>query len=276
MRWVAIILMCGCGRYGFAELALDSSSGDAPHARPSDDAGVNASDGAPAIDSPPGVGDYTVAQSSAPYVALAGTTVPGFTMTADDENLALQLPFTFVFYGVSYDLVTINVNGYLGFGTPVGAVDARENDCPLDATTPDAMIAVFWDDLAAPTVAPLASMTYAFTGSAPDRQLTVEWANLDAYYAAGNGQNSFLQGLRVTHQVTIHENGVIEMHYGPRTAPTTSKDCGSQRHRGCSATIGLEAPASTMYKNVQCGTAAGPGPGYVPIDEGHVITFTPN
>jgi hypothetical protein len=118
-------------------------------------------------------------------------------------------------------------------------------------------------------------MTYAFTGSAPDRQLTVEWANLDAYYAAGNGGNSFLQGMRVTQQVTIHETGVIEMHYGPRTAPTTAKDCGSDRHRGCSATIGLEAPASTMFKTVQCGTASGPGPGYAPIDADHAIVFTP-
>jgi hypothetical protein len=106
--------------------------------------------------------------------------------------------------------------------------------------------------------------------------LTVEWANLDAYYAAGGGGNSFLQGIRVTHQVTIHETGVIEMHYGPRTPPVDKqKDCGADRHRGCSATIGLEAPASTAFKQVQCGSAAGPGPGYAPIDADHMIVFTP-
>ena len=66
--------------------------------------------------------------------------------------------------------------------------------------------------------------------------------------------------------------------YGPRTAPSGSnanKDCGPDRHRGCSATVGLEAPASVLFEAIQCGTGAGPGPGYAPIDDGKVITLTP-
>lgn len=258
---VALATLCACGRLGFAPVD------DAPTPKAGDAAG---GDGPPPADSPAGMGDYTVTQTTGAYVPLAGAPVPGFAAGADDENYSVALPFTFVFYGVPYTSVTVSVNGYLTFGPPASGSDTTSNDCPLDGTAPDAVIAVFWDDLDAGTI------SYAVTGSAPDRQLTVEWKDMDAYYVAGNGNNAFTQGIAVTQQVTLHETGAIEMRYGPRTAPTNvNQDCGADRHRGCSATVGLEAPASTVFDTVQCGTAAGPGPGYTPIDEGRVITFTP-
>jgi len=286
VRWLAVVLAAGsasasaCGRWGFTE-PVDAPAGtsDTPAsldgtAKAAD--ALSAIDAAPSIDSPPGLGDYQVAQGTASYAALAGQPVPGFAAGADDENYTLPLPFTFTYYGVAYTSVTVSVNGYLTFGPPATGADTYSNDCPLDATAPDAVIAVFWDDLVATTNAPTGAMTYATSGTSPDRQLAVEWQDMDAYAAAGRGGNAFTQGIRVTQQVVLHETGVIEMRYGPRTPPTmTNKDCGADRHRGCSATVGLEAPASTAFKNVQCGTAAGPGPGYVPIDEGRAITFTP-
>lgn len=277
----------GCGRWGFA-VPLDAVDGgedtDAPGdadldvAAPKPDAAVGP-DGPLSADAPPGTGDYAVASTSGTFTPIAsGTVVPGFVARADDESYPLALPFAFTFYGVTFTTVNVSVNGYVSFDAPATGADTALNDCPLDSSPPGAMIAAFWDDLYANDAAPAATMTYATTGTAPDRAITFEWKDMDAYYVAGGGNNSFAQGVRVTHQIVLRENGVIELRYGPRTAPSGSnanKDCGPDRHRGCSATVGLEAPASVLFEAIQCGTGAGPGPGYAPIDDGKVITLTP-
>jgi hypothetical protein len=281
-----VIALAGCGRSGFAP-AFDASGddvdagdddatsdGEAPKADapPMPDGGVTP-------DSPAGMGMYTVASSTTPYTLLAGgTVVPGFAIPADDESYPLPLPFTFRFYGVSYSSVNISANGYVTFESPATGADTTTNDCPLDGTAPGATIAVFWDDLYASAMTmPFGSLTYAVTGTAPNRRLTIEWRDFDAFYIAGGGNNAFTQGVRVTQSLTLREDNVFELHYGPRTPPTSaSKDCGADRHRGCSATVGLEASGSALFMPVQCGTALGPGPGYAPIDEGKQLVFTPS
>ncbi len=278
MRRAVLLFLAACGRFGFS-----GSGGDGGATNDgTDDAVVTVgkADAPPMVDSGatiddlPGMGGYTLTTGSAPYVPLAGTTVPGFALAADDDNYQFALPFTFPFYRVPYTTLTISVNGYVTFDPPVVGADTEYNDCPLDATPPGAMIAIFWDDLYASTVAPTAGLSYAVTGTAPDRMLAIEWLDMDAYYVVGS--NAFTQGVRVTHTLVLHESGTIEMHYGPRSPPAyPNKDCGADRHRGCSATVGLEAPGSALFDNVQCGTAAGPGPGYMPIDEGLLLTFVP-
>jgi hypothetical protein len=271
MRIIAsLCVLAGCGRFGFSPAA---DSGNATIMKPD---GAPPSDGGITIDSPLGFGSYTVTDTTAPYVLLNGAVVPGFVVLADDENYEMALPFTFEFYGIAYTAVTISMNGYLTFDTPVTGAETQVNDCGLDATPPGATIAVFWDDLYANNTAPsTGALSYLVDGTAPDRRLTVEWRDMDAYYPAG--QNSFTQDVRVTHEVVLHETGTIEMRYGPRAAPLyPNKDCGADRHRGCSATIGLEAPGSQLFDNVQCGTSNGPGPGYTPIDEGRMFTFVPS
>ena len=81
--------------------------------------------------------------------------------------------------------------------------------------------------------------------------------------------------MRVTQKLVLHQTGAIELHYGPRTTTTVNKDCGLDRPRGCSATVGIEASGGASSLMIQCGTAAGPLPGYSPINEGRLITFTP-
>lgn len=269
---IALLGLAACGRLGFDERGDGGTTASAKV----DAAAVGSADAGIAIDAPLGAGSYTLTDGTAPYVNLSGTLVPGFAALADDENYTMTLPFTFVFYGISYTTVTISMNGYLTFDTPITGAETENNDCPLDATPPGATIAVFWDDLYANNTAPsTGALSYLAAGTAPDRTWAVEWRDMDAYYPAGN--NSFTQGIRVTHEVVLHETGTIEMRYGPRTAPLyPNKDCGADRHRGCSATVGLEASGSKIFNNVQCGTSAGPGPGYTSIDEGRMFTFVPN
>ena len=268
----SLLLLAGCGRMGFdASTDAGASASMKADAAPIGDGG-----GAITIDAPPGSGSYTLTDGTAAYVPLNGAVVPGFAVLADDENYTMALPFTFRFYGIDYTSVTISMNGYLTFDTPVTGAETENNDCGLDSSPPGATIAVFWDDLYANNTAPsTGALSYLADGTAPDRRFTVEWRDMDAYYPAGN--NAFSQGVRVTHEVVLHETGTIEMRYGPRTPPAyPNKDCGADRHRGCSATIGLEASGSQLFDNDQCGTSTGPGPGYTPIDDGRMFTFVPN
>ena len=262
-RLLVLVLVAACGRVGF----------DPPQAAEAKPDAAPVIDADPTIDAPIGVGSYAIAESSSPYVTLeAAPVVPGFEAGSDDGLYELPLPFTFLYYGIPYTSISISTNGYATFGAPVANIDSYTNDCPLDATTPDALIAVFWDDLfASSATAPLGTIRYT---TAPGR-VDIEWRDLDAYYHAGAGQNSFSQGIRVTHTLVLHDTGVIEMHYGPRTGSSTNKDCGVDRHRGCSATIGLRAPSSSVIQPVQCGTEIGPQDPYTAITEGRLITFTP-
>jgi hypothetical protein len=271
-RAVAIALLASCGRYGFS--GDDGVAGEAGIAKP--DTGQLA-DADPTIDAALGVGDYTVIESSAPYILLASPTpIVAAGAGADDELFPLALGFTFTFYGIAYTQALVAANGYVTFGNPPAGADNYTNECPLDATPPDSVIAVFWDDLfASKAVMPYGSIGYVESGVAPDRTITIEWRDMDAFYNAGTGGNNFTQLLDVTQAVVLHENGTIDLHYGPRTAPQRDRDCGLERHLGCSATVGLEAPSTTMTKLVQCGTAGGTKISYTPLVEGRLITFTP-
>jgi hypothetical protein len=261
---VVLALCCSCGRIGF-----DAAADDAGYAKPP------VIDAAPGIDSPPGSGSYMLVDTTAPYVGLGNVpVVDGFMNGADDENYTVALPFPFDFYRVRYDSLTISVNGYVTFVTPATGAESVTNDCPFDMTPPDAMIALFWDDLfASAKVTPYGSIVTASGGTAPDRTFTVEWRDMDAWYAQGG--SFWSQSIRITQQLVLHETGVIELHYGPRTGGSKDRDCGLDRHRGCSATVGLEGAGGGPVHLVQCGTAAGPMQGYTPLDEGRLLRFTP-
>lgn len=267
----------GCGRAGFDALADGPPAlGDAGDVIARGDAPLIPDADPAAPDAAIGSGGYTVAVTTAPYVApVGGTLVPGFMDGADEETWGVALPFPFTFYGLTYDTVTVSVNGFVTFAVPpTDPVESYDNDCPIDATAPDAMIAVFWDDLFASAMYdPRGSITFLAEGAAPDRRFTIEWKDLDAFYK--QGANYFGQKMRVTHKLVLFENGAIELDYGPRTPPVYDKDCGLDRHRGCSATVGIEASGGLSSMTQQCGTSAGPTPPFTPIDEGLRITYTP-
>ena len=262
----ALLALAACGRIGF------QPAGDEGAEQKSDAA---ASVDAPTIDSAPGMGTVTITETTEPYQPLAnGTVFPGFMAgVSDEDNYAIALPFTFMFYGQPFTTLGVSVNGYATLEFAPTNEDSYLNECPFDATLPNATIAVFWDDLVATMKAPQGLMHYVIRGTAPSREVVVEWREMDAYYQ--QNMSAFTQGMRVTHMLVLKENGAIELRYGPRTAPTKNEDCGAQRHRGCSATIGIEGPAGTPRELSRCGTATGAMGTFQPIDEGLVIRYTP-
>ncbi|MCB2198400.1 S8 family serine peptidase [bacterium] len=80
----------------------------------------------------------------------AGIRLP---MSEEDTPYEVELPFTFVYYGVSYDTVTVNENGMFFFGAQGTLDDETAGDFSntgipgLDG--PPAMVAPFWEDFRA-------------------------------------------------------------------------------------------------------------------------------
>lgn len=64
----------------------------------------------------------------------------------DDLSALLDLPFSFQYYGLTYDQITVCTNGWLAFGDALTEVDWSNSAIP-DADGPPAMLAPFWEDL---------------------------------------------------------------------------------------------------------------------------------
>jgi hypothetical protein len=199
------------------------------------------------------------------YMGLADATPVPAPALADESVHLLTVGFQFPFFGASYDTVRISANGYLSFDTvtEVPVAERYNNDCPLDASLPDHLVAVFWEDLVPVGGLEPSSLHYRRGGAAPNRTLAVEWVGFDIYESSPCQGGCNQLGARVTHTVVLHENGDIEFRYGPRQAPTSSRQCG-QQHLGCSTTIGLRSTAGAFDADpFSCNTSS--------IDAGHAV-----
>ncbi|MBU1651222.1 T9SS type A sorting domain-containing protein, partial [bacterium] len=102
----------------------------------------------------------------------------------DDKSIAHQLPFSFRYYGVDYNEITICSNGWLSMGDSHNYISFRNWNIP-GALGPPAMIAGFWDDLR--QVYGVTSVNYWFDSD--NHRVLVEWKDLRT--ASGSGINRF-------------------------------------------------------------------------------------
>jgi len=117
----------------------------------------------------------------APSEGGLGTELP-LTDNGDeqDDAMAVDLPFAFTYYGVTYDRVMICSNGFVSFDdTGYGEVDFRNHYMP-SGMGPDAMIAPMWDD----------HMTTGAAGvwywhDAAEHRFVISWINLPANQSGG-------------------------------------------------------------------------------------------
>lgn len=144
------------------------------------------------------------------------TATQPLNLSGDDSSVALKLPFTFLFYGKAYDEVNVSSNGVLNFNPDLPYFDNTPIPSPQP---PNATIYALWDDLV------IDAASGAFTevlGTAPNRQLVVEWRNVRTL----SGDN-----MRFNFEVIVGEAGDITLQYA---AQDESKTIGKL------ATIGIE------------------------------------
>lgn len=115
-----------------------------------------------------------------------------------DASETVNLPFTFKYYGVEYNQITVVSNGFLVFGTTADH-DWRNGRLPGPAG-PNAMIAPFWDDLSTMT-----GGIYTYYNTV-NHYYIIEWYNL---------RNGYNRTSEETFQVIL---------YDPAFYPTSTGD----------------------------------------------------
>ena len=86
-----------------------------------------------------------------------------------NSSFTMDLPFPFKFYGITYDLITVNTNGWITFGES-NITSFRNYPIP-GAGGPSPMVAAFWDDLKTTSSAEI----YKYES---DNQLIIQWSEM--------------------------------------------------------------------------------------------------
>jgi hypothetical protein len=137
----------------------------------------------------------------------------------DGESAALNLGFTFNYYGVDYTTVVVGANGAATFtGT---AIDYTNTTIPV-ATGSNALLSVFWDDLNPANGGEI----YYYYDSANARFI-IEWDGVVDY---GTTDPS-------TFEIILYESGKIVYQYGTMQANLTTATVGIEDHNGTDGSL---------------------------------------
>src|SRR5262249_48779716 len=128
----------------------------------------------------------------------------------DDGEATVALPFPFRFYGTDYSSLLVGTNGYVTFDTTPGSGRSLGNTALPDPSTPNALIALYWDDLETPSAETFVE------GTAPNRKLIIQWEGARRFESTGS---------HTDFQLWLFEGGSghFEIHYGP-TVPDPAHD----------------------------------------------------
>lgn len=158
-----------------------------------------------------GFGPYSITRNTGVTFTSIQTTGTQFTwasaFTGDDDNTnKVSMPFPFVYQGAVQSAFYVSTNGWLSFDTAT-VTNNLTND--LNSTNPRRVIAPLWEDLVSlgnNNANKVALIRHATTGTAPNRVLTVEWAEMERF---GYGSPS------LNFQVKLYEgSNNIELVYG--------------------------------------------------------------
>ena len=179
------------------------------------------------------------------YIAAAcvdTSTATALGVTADDATSSIAaMPFSLSYYGATATHYSVSSNGFMQLwtsstGTPASAFS---NGALPSTSTPNGVVAPFWDDLRPNTGANVYTLT---SGAAGSRRFTVEWRN---WRASSSGTED------LTFQAQISEaTGQIEYHYCAMNAGSSGT-----LHTGSSATIGAESISGTVGIQISRDTA---------------------
>ncbi|MEV6107972.1 S8 family serine peptidase [Streptomyces sp. NPDC051940] len=146
-----------------------------------------------------------------------GTTRLALNGTAGSAQF--DSPFQLPLYGETYSRVTVSVEGMAGFQAANATVSA--NTSLPTGSNPNTMFYPFWDDLTVPSGG---GVYWSARGTAPHRELVVEWRNVAVAAAPAE---------RLSFALVVGEDGTYSYHY---------KDVGTgANERGTGATVGVEA-----------------------------------
>lgn len=118
------------------------------------------------------VANYQMRTTTFAWIDPSG--MKALNLTDNGVSAAQTLPFSFSFYGQSYEQIYVSANGIIGFSNQ-RLETTTISDLP-SASLPNAAICPWWDDLN-PTVAG-AQVRIGTSGAAPNRRAVISWINV--------------------------------------------------------------------------------------------------
>jgi hypothetical protein len=138
------------------------------------------------------------------YTEITGTDICTPAGYHDDESYAVAIPFTFYYNNNPHTILYATTNGYITFGSSQPYIYGNCFSNNYDILSPISR------DLHGNYQG---TLTYAVSGAAPNRVMTVQWKNWMTYYGVGDQLNF---------QVKIYEtSNMIEFVYGNWTTVGT-------------------------------------------------------
>ena len=181
-----------------------------------------------------------------------------------DDVTTVNLPFTFKFYGVDYDQISVSSNGWVSMGST--SMKSFRNYHIPGPGGPSPMIAVFWDDLNTTTSGGRVYKWY----DELNHQFVIQWSHLRTY--DNNSLENFQLILKDSqHYFTPTGDGEILMQYADFNNTSTGNYGWGQVH-GNYCTIGLEDQSETIgleytFNNTYAISA-------MPLEDSTAILFT--
>ena len=199
--------------------------------------------------------------SGSTFTAITGgTTIVAAGSAIGAPSTVQNIGFTFNYLGKDYTQFSANAAGLLRLGS---TVVTNENVNNISTVTNTPKIFAWWDALYTSAASQSGGVSFVVTGSAPNRELTVQWKVSMAANNTTNFQN---------YQVKLYEtSNKIEFLYGVLNTTGTN-----------SSSIGLGGFTADEYLNIYT-TATGPVPSFNAYDNNNtlwpgantVYTFTP-
>ena len=154
--------------------------------------------------------------------------------TYTNGSTIIDLPFIFTFYGIDYDQIVVNTNGWISFGDFL-MYSFRNYPIP-GAGGPSPMVAAFWDDL---KTGGGGNVYYYET----EGYVVIQWDDLRTFDNNGQYHETFEIILynKDLYSPTITGDSEIKIQYGEfnNTSDGSYPNGGTPIH-GCYATIGIE------------------------------------
>ncbi|WP_373048914.1 CARDB domain-containing protein [Vulgatibacter sp.] len=186
---------------------------------------------------------YVVSTSPSTYQALpipGGGTVANVTTSSADDGAATAyaLPFSFSFFGTTYNAINIGTNGYVTFGSENAS--SLGNQALPSTTSPNNLIAVWWDDQNCPA----GSIQTQTLGQPGGREFVIQWH----CYRHSTASNTWQAQLWLT-----EGSSVIRTKYGVLGSTVTSSTfTASMGIENAAASVGLQGYGPN---GVTCGSS---------------------
>lgn len=113
-------------------------------------------------------------------------------MAQDDDAMSstIYMPRAFSFYGVQYQALRVNTNGFITFDTTYATGAIYESQIPNSAA-PNYIVAAFWDDLDSKAALGVAGSGVYY--KSVNNKFYVEWYKCQQYGSSGNGDTMSFQ-----------------------------------------------------------------------------------